>query len=54
MPGKEVKRGTATTLSCSLTELDAAVTISWYDGDTPLTTQSGGEYSDGKIEGRGE
>ena len=47
----EVKRGTSTTLQCRLTDLDAAVTISWYDGDTPISTVQDGEYSDRKLEG---
>ena len=50
MPGVEVKKGTETTLTCSLTELDAEVTISWYlDGTGPIQTVAGGEYSARKL-----
>ena len=50
MPGVEVKKGTETTLTCSLTDLDAAVTISWYlDGAGPIETVPGGEYPARKL-----
>lgn len=42
MTDREVKIGTQTTLTCSLTGLKAAVTITWYDGSTPLPGT--GEY----------
>ena len=46
MTDREVKIGTQTTLTCSLTGLAEAVNkISWYDGDTLLQDKSG-EYSD--------
>ena len=44
--------GTPGTLTCSLTELEAAVTISWYHGDDgPIQTDPGGEYSAKKLQG---
>ena len=33
---KEVKTGTETTLTCSLTELTVEVTISWWDGESQI------------------
>ena len=34
---REVKIGTETTLTCSLTELSVEVDISWWDGTNRLT-----------------
>ncbi|KAL5247349.1 hypothetical protein ACHWQZ_G019273 [Mnemiopsis leidyi] len=39
---REVKKGTETTLTCSLTELTVEVVISWWDGETQLTETSEG------------
>ena len=38
---KEVKTGTETTLTCSLTELTVEVTISWWDGESQINDGNG-------------
>ena len=52
MTDKEVKTGTETTLTCSLTGLGAAVTIAWWEGGNKALADSGGECSARKSQGR--
>ena len=48
MPGKEVKKGTETVLTCSVTDIPAAVTITWWlDADNEITDSTDGKYSAG-------
>ena len=53
MTNKEVKSGTGTTLECSVTELTAAVTISWHltSEGAALQNEDGGECSARKSQG---
>ena len=54
MTNKEVKSGTDTTLDCSVTELRAAVQITWHltsDGDA-LQDEDNGECSARKSQGK--
>ena len=41
MTNREVKKGTETTLTCSLIELTVEVVISWLDGDTEINDGNG-------------
>ena len=44
MPGKEVKAGTQTTLTCSVTNVPKQVTITWWDTNGQIEDNDG-EYS---------
>ena len=51
-PGKQVKSGTPTELICSVTEVAAAVTITWWDDtDTEITDSTSGKYSARELQG---
>ena len=41
--------GTPVTLACDVTKLTAPLTISWWQGDTQIVTESGSEYSARKL-----
>ena len=38
---KEVKSGTETTLTCSISQLSVEVQITWWDGDTEIDNEGG-------------